>query len=335
MKSLVLGAGLMGVPIAYKLRGLGSEVILLDEDSRSLEFAKQKLGKLNMVVDYVSSWHKSLVPDVVVSAIPHSSTLSFVDRCINQGIRYCDLGGYPHISAKIHQAATKAKKPIFTDLGLAPGLANILIEKMYAKTPSENVYIRVGGLPVHPTGSLNYAVVFNEYGLWNEYTGESEVIENGELVKKPALSDLENVSFGEKSLEAFNTVGGLSFTRQLMHKRNVKNCNYKTLRYPGHLQYIKFLLEECQMSGQDFVKVIKKSCPRTREDEVYIKLIVGDQSQELKILYDEHWTAMQKSTAFPTAIVAYIMGSGQLDHKILLDYSDVPFNFENFDNYNS
>lgn len=330
MKCLVLGAGLMGVPIAFKLRELGSEVVLLDENSISLDLAKQKLDKLNICIEYVSSWSKSLVPDVVVSAIPHSSTLSYVDRCINLGIRYCDLGGYPHISAKIHTAAAKAKKPIFTDLGLAPGLANILLENMYAEKPAEDVFIRVGGLPVKPTGSLNYAVVFNEYGLWNEYTGEAEVIENGNLTKKQALSDLEDVLFGKESLEAFNTVGGLSFTRQLMHNRGVKNCNYKTLRYPGHLQYIKFLLEECDMSGQDFVKVIKKACPRTKEDKVYIKVIVGEQQKELTILYDEHWTAMQKTTAFPTAMVAYIMGSGQLDYKILLDYSDVPFNFINF-----
>ncbi len=64
------------------------------------------------------------------------------------------------------------------------------------------------------------------------------MMENGVMVTKPALSETEHLDFGELgTLEAFNTDG----LRTLLKTVKVPNMREKTLRYPGHGEYMKVL----------------------------------------------------------------------------------------------
>ncbi len=333
MKATVVGTGLMGVPVAYGLCKLGLDVSIADQDEDKEISAAKTLESLECKVQVTETYEGA---DVVVSCIPYHATYALAEHCLKQGIRYCDLGGNSLVSSKIWELAKLHSVPAFTDLGLAPGFANILAEDLYNQV--DNVYsvkICVGGLPVYPTGSLQYARVFNTCGLRNEYSGDCEVLIDGCERLIPALSEYGLSCFSHyvdkdiTPLEEFNTSGGLSHTLRLMKERGVKECDYKTLRYAGHLRYIKFLLEECKLSDEEFDKAIKNACPETKEDTVHIFVHVGGRNYVYKdviVDYDENWTAMQKGTAFPTASVAAIMATGELDEHHVLDYSHVPLN---------
>jgi len=63
---------------------------------------------------------------------------------------------------------------------------------------------------------------------------------NGQIVFRPALSDLEHLDFDDiGTLEAFNTDG----LRTLLRTVRIPNMREKTLRYPGHCEYISVLRE--------------------------------------------------------------------------------------------
>ena len=99
----------------------------------------------------------------------------------------------------------------------------------------------VGGLPKQPKPPFNYKAPFSPIDVIEEYTRPARIVNNGEKVTRSALTDIELVEFPQVGkLEAFNTDG----LRTLLDTMpNIPNMVEKTLRYPGHAQLIKTLLE--------------------------------------------------------------------------------------------
>ncbi len=323
MKALVVGTGLMGRAVAYGLHKLGLEVYAQDINPENLEKLKEIIP---VNTNEIKSLDYVIIPDnmdVVVSAIPFAMCDIIASKCIEKNVRYCDLGGNPFYSEAIQKMAKTSS--VFTDLGLAPGYINILAEECYQKYPEvKSISMQVGGLPVKPTGTLKYNRTFHIHGLVTEYIGECDIIRDGKSAKVATLEETENVyhDYGFE-LEAFHTRGGIGKTLELMLNRGVKECSYKTLRYRGHANLLKFLRDECKTLEESLLN----ACPETKKDMICIRVVADRKTfKEFTIIHDEQWTAMQKATGFPTAVVASIMASGKMDGKPVLDYSDIPIN---------
>lgn len=177
-KALIMGAGGMGVAIAYAMGKFGFDVMLDDVDGKKIESANDKLKKLGIesseiIIDSIKQ------SDVVISAAPYSQNIKIATVCAVQGFRYCDLGGNAAVSRSIHEIFQKHNNAsCFTDLGLAPGYANMLAESLYKKKHTDKMHIRVGGLPVNPVGRLRYSVVFSIVGFDNCYLKSTEISDN-------------------------------------------------------------------------------------------------------------------------------------------------------------
>jgi len=330
MKILVVGVGGMGEPLAWALNKLGAKVLIGDINEGTLHEVHQKLGcekTLTRLVDSVGLLDFELAEevDLVVSCVPYEMTALIAKHCAERNVRYCDLGGNPRVSESIHSLYEDSESVCFTDLGLAPGLANIIAEYGIDQSPTaDTVELMCGGLPVNPTGTLKYNLVFHPHGLWNEFTGDCDIIRDGQVVQVRALDEVTKL--GEK-LEVAHTKGGLSTSLELMLNRGVKNCSYQTIRFDGHYNYINFLLKECclEHDWSTFEKLISISCPKTTLDRVFLRIKVDDWISESVIENDGDWTAMQKGTAFPTAAVALLMAQGELDSfGPVLNYSHIP-----------
>ena len=112
----------------------------------------------------------------------------------------------------LEEQAKKKGVTIIPDLGVAPGMINILTGYGASKLDKvETIKLFVGGIPVNPEPPLNYNVVFSLEGVFDHYTDPSHVIRNGELKEIPSLSEIEPIEFkGFGKLEAFHTSGGTS-----------------------------------------------------------------------------------------------------------------------------
>jgi len=332
----IAGMGLQGPAIAYGLHKLGFKVIGMEASAENAKASREFLEKLkvpaiiiekNIFDSFPLSEEK---PDVLVSSLPFNLNYRLACLCIEEGIRYCDLGGNVEISKLIRKKAEEsAKAPVMTDLGLAPGIANIIAEIGYSELESCSfVKIRVGGLPVNPKGSLKYGMTFSPQGLYNEYKEECLILEEGKAKVVEPLTGVENLHFdGVGELEAFYTSGGISNTLDSMLARGVKECWYKTLRFPGHSALIRFLLFECGLSIEAFSEAMKNACGFIKEDQVLIDIeLAGENSQwrrRFRILHDENFTAMQKTTGFGAAIVAAIIGEGKVDSLRAVNYAHI------------
>ena len=327
MKATIVGVGKMGLPIAWAMQKLGFDLQLIESNKKSFSKINKILGARPQEPIHADQIDGD--SDVVISCLPYFSNQGTIEQIVydlESSIPYCDLGGNPDMSFHIKRQFG-GKLPIFTDLGLAPGFINIMAEDIVEKHGGENVVLRCGGLPNHKVeNTLNYARVFSVEGLTNEYSGMCDVIKNGEIKQVPALSDVETWELSGEHFEAFHTKGASNGNLKSMLNRGVKNFCYKTIRLEGHVKLIKFLMEECKITGDHFSRAIKYSCPRTTNDRVFIEVETESPSkstsQSMVVYADERWTAMQKCTAFPTAAVAAIRAKNK-EPKVW-EYADVP-----------
>jgi lysine 6-dehydrogenase len=128
---------------------------------------------------------------------------------------------------------------------------------------AEKVKIYVGGLPQHPEPPLNYQIVYSLEGALDYYTTPSWVLRGGKPMQVEALSELESVEFPAPvgALEAFHTGGGIS-TMPFAYEGKVDVMEYKTLRYPGHVDIMRPIRELGLISNEAIDVKGKKIVPR-------------------------------------------------------------------------
>ena len=182
MKAIVVGAGQMGRVIAHGLTKLGHNVTVADVSYKSLQEISDKNFALVATKEYGSDRAYLSGYDVVVSAMPYHQNWHVAQYCIDNGLRYCDLGGSVPVSQTINTYAEEnASVPIITDIGLAPGWINIIAEQECLRPSSvpTTVGMRVGGLPIdRESNTLRYSCTWSYDGLINEYKYECIILKN-------------------------------------------------------------------------------------------------------------------------------------------------------------
>ena len=278
--------------------------------------------------------------DAALGAVSYTVNFELSELAIEAGVHFCDMGGNNDVVAeqlKLDERAKAAGVSIIPDTGLAPGLVSVLaMHGVTSMDEVENVRLRVGGLPRKPRPPLNYMLVFSVEGLINEYVEPCVAIRDGRLVDDvEPLADVEDIEFPEPfgRLEAFNTSGGTStLPRTLLGK--VRNLDYKTIRYPGHAEKMRTLLELGLMDSTPvdaggmmvpprsvLETVISRNVPKGEDDVVLVRAVVegrkdGKPARVVYEMVDQRdeatgLTAMMRGTAFPSSIVCLMAARGQ------------------------
>ncbi len=202
------------------------------------------------------------------------------------------------------------------------------------------------GLPAEDTGDnpLNYKITWSVDGLINEYRDDCIALKGGKPVVVKGMDGLESINIecagDDIQFEKFYTSGGASHTIDSMMARGAKNCSYKTIRYAGHCNIVKYLIFDCGLGDEELQKIFE-SCGVASKDVVLMTAKVkGDDVtwyKENAIFSDEKFSAMQKCTAYPISAVAYLMATGHFNktkqqhrdwnqpYPKVLSYSDVPY----------
>ncbi|MEN8152771.1 MAG: saccharopine dehydrogenase C-terminal domain-containing protein [Acidobacteriota bacterium] len=245
MKIIILGAGLVGGPIAADLsKDKDFSITVADIDKDSLENLKNKydIKVIKKDLSYSDSV-RALVKkyDLVVNAVPGFMGFKTVKAVIEAGKDIVDIAFFPEDPFLLDELARKNNVTAIVDCGVAPGMSNIFTGFHEAEMDSlSSVIIYVGGLPEERKLPFEYKAVFSPVDVIEEYIRPARLVEDGKIVIKPALTEPEYINFeGVGTLEAFNSDG----LRTLATTIKAKNMKEKTLRYPGHIEKISFLKE--------------------------------------------------------------------------------------------
>lgn len=243
MKIIVLGAGLVGTPMALDLaQNDKMDVTLVDYDATALKKVAQVSSIKTKQMDLAKPEQvKKLVQDYdqVLSAVPGFMGFRTLKAIIEAQKNVVDIAFFPEDPFELHELALERNVTAVVDCGVAPGMSHLLtgyIENQLDVLQKVRIY--VGGLPVVRKWPYEYKAVFSPLDVIEEYTRPARLVENGLIVEKTALSEAELLDFpGVGTLEAFNSDGLRTLTKTI----SAPDMAEKTLRYPGHIQLMQVL----------------------------------------------------------------------------------------------
>jgi len=253
MKIIILGAGLVGKPMAIDLANNPKHQISVADINETLLKNIEKDNPITTVQMDLSEPEnvKALVHnyDFVINALPGFMGYQTLKAIIEAKKNVVDIAFFPEDPFLLDKLAQKQKVIALVDCGVSPGMTNLLIgnaNRLLDET--DMVLILVGGLPEIRTWPYEYKAVFSPVDVIEEYTRPARYVENGRLVVKPALSDSEYINFNDiGTLEAFNSDG----LRTLIKTIDAPDMKEKTLRYPGHIEKMAVLRDTGFFSQQE------------------------------------------------------------------------------------
>jgi lysine 6-dehydrogenase len=283
--------------------------------------------------------------DAAMSAVPYYYNLDITCAAIEAGTHICDLGGHTDIvltQLALDEEARRANICVIPDCGMGPGMNNSLASHaMGLLDEPEEVILYDAGLPVSPQPPWNYQLTFHINGLTNEMDGQAVYLRDGKLVRLDTLSESEYIDFQPLGrLEAEITSGGTSIAPWI-YEGKLKRYEVKTLRYPGHFEWLRafkvlglFSEHPVQIDGKEIIprQVFhnllepKIRAPIIRDVAIIRAVVKGIKAGRPAVVtadlidyYDEEtgFTAMERVTGWHCAIMMGFLVRGQVSPGVL------------------
>jgi saccharopine dehydrogenase-like NADP-dependent oxidoreductase len=339
MRISVLGAGLIGRVIARELASEeGSTVSVFDADPDALErVGRETRASIHQAdlsrPDVVSTAVEDA--DAVVGALPGALGFAMLRSVIEAGKPIADISFSAEDPLQLEALARERGATAVVDCGVSPGLSNFFIGRAARDfNEVDDVRIYVGGLPFTRHWPFEYGAVFSVADVVEEYTRPARVFEDGQLVTRRALSEVERLEVpGIGTLEAFLTDG----LRTLLRTVPARTMKEKTLRYPGHAEKMEVLREagffdDAPIELRSGASVVPREMtgrllsrawrlPHDAEEFTYLKVAVTGRKfgktlrTSFELLDKTHGatgtTSMARTTAFPCAVVARMLARGE------------------------
>jgi len=338
----VLGAGLVGHAIVEDLaRDHECKIFVFDNDpSKLIKFENTK----NVTTQHVDLLKEKDFAellkgiDLAISAVPGFMGFETLLKIIKTGTNVVDIAFFPEDPFPLDEFAREQNVTAVIDCGVAPGLCNIILGYQNARMDDISRYeCYVGGLPKVRKMPFQYKAGFSPIDVLEEYIRPARFIEFGEIVTKPALSDIEHLDVpGVGTLEAFNTDG----LRSLLKTVQVPFMKEKTLRYPGHAGIMQMLRDNDFLSYNEIDVNGKKIKPieltsrllfknwqfdEGEEDLTFMRVIIDGKKNkshytftyDLLDSYDKetNTTSMARTTGYTCTAVARLVLSGKFSQK--------------------
>jgi lysine 6-dehydrogenase len=334
----VLGGGRVGAVAARDL-ATDFDVTALDASPEALSRLRDVSGLRTVLGDLSDpiALVRAVEPfDLVVGALPGWLGYRALDAVIRAGKPVVDISFMPEDPRALDGLARERGVTAVVDCGVAPGISNMLVGRASARLDRlDSVRILVGGLPRIRRWPFEYKAGFSPVDVLEEYTRPARVVEEGRLLVRPALSDVETFDLpGIGTVEAFLTDG----LRSLVDTAPARHMEEKTIRYPGHAELMRVLREsgffrEEPVDLGDGVRIRPRDLTSRllfplwmyeegEEDLTVMRIeIEGDEDgRRVRIVHEmldafdraTGMTSMARTTAFPCTAVVRMIAAGEL-----------------------
>ena len=317
---LVLGAGKIGVLISGLLAECGDyRIQLADSKPGVAAEVADAHGSENVVPFELDAGDKDKLaqhvrehkPMAVISGLPYFCNEVVAEVARDEGLHYFDLTEDVAVTEAVRNLAEGSKQVFAPQCGLAPGFISIAANELIQHFDSlHSVKLRVGALPQHPNNVLKYSLTWSTDGVINECGNMCQSIVDGEEVDVLPLEGLEKIEIDGTRYEAFNTSGGLGSLGETYGDK-VTTMNYKTIRYPGHCEQMRLLMNGLKLNHDrgTLKRILENAVPQTLQDVVVIyAAVTGTQDGEFReenyvnkiypqVVSGRLWSAIQMTTA--------------------------------------
>lgn len=280
----------------------------------------------------------------LIDCLPGSQAPRMAELAKQHGLHYLNLTEYVAETAQVKEIASGASTCFALQCGLAPGYINVLAHDLFERACTqwgvqavERVRMRVGALTRHSTPPHYYGWTWSPVGVATEYIEDAHVVRDGESVSLPSLSERARLLVDGIWLEEDLTSGGAADLPDALAGR-VRELDYKTLRFPGHYDWVDAQLAELP-TGEDRAALLQErmqiAIPHCEDDQVviYAEVEGRDERGELRAkraslvvppleLGGRHLRAIQSTTAAGVAEVLRLIFERGLSGPLL--QSEVP-----------
>lgn len=331
-----------------------SQVVLADANPTQLDAAMRKLAskpgavKLSPIQldlsDQTAAVEVMTDCQAVIAALPRPASILGIRAALRAGVPLVDLTWpaeehMPGLRSEVEAAGGL----IIPGCGVEPGLTEIMARHLAEQLDQvDELHIKCGGIPEKPEPPLGYKIVFGGRQLpLREQDGYH--VEAGRLQPVPRYSGVETITFpslGE--LEAWHE----TFMPWLLDLPALQTLNagtQKTVRWPGYAAKVTVLKELGLLSLEPVeVEGVKVAPKKLLDALLYPQVAMKEGERDITVLrvevsgqkagqprrlkaemvdyYDETegFTSMARTTAFTGAIVARMIGRGEVSGRGLL-----------------
>ena len=347
MKITVLGAGAIGSAVAYDLAHADAVARVQVCEARPVtlrafraEHAHPKVRTYEADARDTQTLEPILAGSaVVVSCVGPEHSARLARLALTLGAHFVDLadpGAVGGEAAALAEQAERRQRWVVMGCGLAPGLVGVLamrgVERLDAPTA---VRIRVGDVPEEGAGPYGHRLAHSAEKLLNDYTDPAPVLRGGAVETRDPLSGVETVEVaGFGAMEAFYTSVGLGSLAEALEGR-VDRLDAKMLRYPGHADQMRFLLDlgladktsldvRTHLTYRDIlVRRLRQRLGGPYRDAVLVRVEVdgrdadgaeGTLTYSMVDRFDDETglSAMQRCSGFPAAAAAIMLAQREV-----------------------
>lgn len=216
---------------------------------------------------------------MILDCLPGSQAPRMAKLARKHHCHYANLTEYVDETNQVIEIAEGADTAFVLQTGLAPGFINVLACKLYNRftekygvTVLDSMSMKVGALSKHAISPTFYAFTWSPIGVATEYLRDAYIVRDFHKVKIPALSGRQRIIIEGDEYEDNFTSGGAANLPEAFAGR-IQDLDYKTLRYPGHYEWVEAALTTIP-HDEDRVKALEKimmyNVPSVEDDRVII-----------------------------------------------------------------
>lgn len=274
----IFGAGELGTALAVALARTESfSVTIVDRSEAALDRVRaMQTGAKEHVLSHPDDLKALLLgQDVAVAAVPEAAIDDIARAAACAGVHYLDFVGSRQRTREILEPLAR-HRAVFNSCGVSPGIIeNVAWGLLASFVSATDLTIRVGAIPRYPTNRLGYGQIWNVDGLISEYTRPSAAVRDGKPVWMSPLEEYGQISIDGVTYEEFITSGGVE-DLSIFSQASPKNVTFKTIRYPGHLEYMRFLLDDLGLRHRhDMLKSLLYNGLPVIEDDVLLLAVTA------------------------------------------------------------
>jgi lysine 6-dehydrogenase len=320
------------------------QVLLADLDPRKLDDAKRRHGNRKFLTEVLDVTRRTEAVkifrefNVVAAALPHGPVHAANLAAVAAGAKMVDVA-FEDAQMRLDEQAKKTGALLIPGCGVAPGLSGILVAfgSRQMGSPQE-AHIAVGGIPQKPTGPLGYRLVFSMKGLLREYLTKARIMRNGKVRRVDPFERVDQLTFPPPvgTCEGFYTDG---LGTLLYSMPDLLTLDEMTVRWPGHAEKIKFLIDadffsekKIRVSGNSVkpsefsAAILTELLARGSPEDVTVMTVTvkgQEKGREIEVeyemvdFYDEKndISSMGRTTGYTCAAVARMVGTSKIRRK--------------------
>jgi len=293
--AIALGCGLIGQFVIERLLEHGHLVTVLD-----LNIPEQLSSHPNVDA------HEGDVFQHLAGLPPQSVVINMLPGRIGNGVRpllleaghqVVDLAFTAEDPHQYQALAVKNNAVLLWDVGIAPGMSNMLAKKASEMLGElENITIKVGGNPAQPDSEWSYMAPFSPSDVIEEYTRPARIKVANEICEVPAITDRHMIEVeGYGQMEAFLTDG----LRSVLTTIQAVNMKEFTVRWPGHIDK---WLQEAESLDEETLLDAWKFDP-SRDEFTWLEVIAESRNQRKRWVVQDSGMNGDGSMARTTGLV--------------------------------